>query len=164
VSLMVIPEPVMIEPVGTMQVETATAPQTASDVTTETEARTVEGVKVVEVAEPPKPEIVLPVYYDAVFEEYLKPEFEKDVLVKLAEGKEFTLVSVSKGTDEVVSVEMSLKDGTTQKKFYLKSAVGIWNEVRYVERYYFDDSFEYVRSFDDSPATFNPYQYPYLHR
>lgn len=132
-------------------------------------SRTVDGVKLVEVAAPPMPEIVLPIYYEQTFEEDLKPEFEEKILADLVKGKDFTLASVSKGTDDVVTVELFLKDGSSEKKLYLKNVrTGVWNEVQYVQRYFYDDSLEYVRTSSPSyrpyPGTFYPYQSPYLNR
>lgn len=108
---------------------------------------------------------VVPIYYDPSFADSEKPEFERNILAGLMDGKDVSMISISKGADRVVTVELYLKDGTIDKKLFLRNTTkGLWNEVKYVQRYFFDDSLRYDVSYPFRMDTVNPFQYSNLNR
>jgi len=125
----------------------------------------VNAVRLVEVPAAAVTAPVVPIYYDPSFVDEEKPDFEKDILAGLMGGKELSMISITKGADRVVTVELYLKDGTIENKLFLRNAkIGIWNEVKYVQRYFFDDSLRYEVSYPFRMDTVNPFQYSNLNR
>jgi hypothetical protein len=103
---------------------------------------------------------ILPIYYNSDFSEDEKTVFEQDVVAGLVADKDVSYVSISIGSDRVVSVEVYFNDGSKELKYFRKGAdSNAWNQVKYVENYYYDDSLRYEPSMHY--VDYNTYDYPY---
>ncbi len=116
------------------------------------------------VKKPPAPEIKPSFEINYLYDlpEDQKSDLENNVIAKLTKDKEVSEVIVSKRELGVTQVEVVYMNGVSEIKFYLKNSVsGKWDEVRFVVRYYYDDSLEYVRA-DILPApAYSSGSYPF---
>ncbi len=109
----------------------------------------------------------LPVYYNSDFSEDEKTVFENDVIAVMIKNLEVSYVSVLMASDKVVNVEVYIKNGEVMTKNFMKdSDSNVWNAVRYVENYYYDNSLQYESSMRHIPRSatypmYNSYDYPY---
>jgi hypothetical protein len=149
--------PAVIEPVTEKKPGTAAGdvPAGATDVQTTVPVvnKTIVTVPAAtDVAEPAAPARVmleevpkLDVYYDPSFSG-VKDILEKNLLTGLMKDGGYDYASVSQADDGVVTVSLSSVDGSSVKKmFRLNVRTNAWDEVVYVEKYYYDDSLRYER-------------------
>jgi hypothetical protein len=85
------------------------------------------------------------VHYDQYFVED-KESLENDILKNLMDDGRYAYASVSEADDGVVTVELNADDGSVTKKTYKRNArTHAWDEVIYVQKYYFEDTLQYDR-------------------
>jgi hypothetical protein len=97
-----------------------------------------------------------------------KTDLEKKVIAALVNDKTVAYVNVDKADLGVVKITKTYENGKNEEFLYKKNAsTGIWEQVKYAVRYYYDDSLEYVKmnllfpaySTYDSPLLYPYYDY-----
>jgi|GEM_PF-4979970 len=97
------------------------------------------------------------VYYDFSFGGD-KESLENDLLKNLMKDGGYTYASVSEADDGVVMIELSAGDGSLTKKMFRQNArTHAWDEVVYVQNYYFDEGLQYERVNLSSPSYVPPF-------
>jgi hypothetical protein len=82
------------------------------------------------------------VYYGADVADSDKAALETEALAAVS-GKDVTFLSVMNATDSnVVEVEYTFADGTTATKLFKRLDTG-WHLAKYVQRYFYDNGFQY---------------------
>ena len=154
----------VIVPVTTLAPSSVTAPAIETP-------RAVETAPAIEAA----PDLMDEVSYDFSFSGD-KTDFEDKVLKGLLVDDGYSFASVTEGDDGVVTVELSADNGmSATKMFKFNNRTHVWNQVVYVQKYYYDDNLQYDRvnltpSSDYLPGStyipagervYNPYDYRY---
>jgi hypothetical protein len=85
-----------------------------------------------------------PIYYYNVFTDDERTSFEQQVLAQFLSESGVVSITVSMNSDNVIKVDV-VQDGKVITKYFHKDAEATtWNEVKYVQRFFYGDELRYV--------------------
>jgi hypothetical protein len=105
---------------------------------------------------PTQPEI----YYSYDFSEEEKSDLENNLFPDVIDGRNILTVNITKGELDVTKLEIVYVGGTSEARLFKKNVeTGNWDEVRYAQKYYYDNALSYTK-LDLEPLHFYvPFQY-----